>query len=519
MQWEVLMLILVVIEVLICPYTKVEESFNLQATHDLLYHGLHIDKYDHLEFPGVVPRTFIGPIVLAITASPIALLQRLMQFSKLWVQIFARICLGLGVVFSFSLFRKSYESEFGQSSSRWLVFLTLSQFHFLFYSTRTLPNTFAVILALLAYHNWLKRNVRGFIWSSGAAIIIFRGELSILFGTILIFELYRKKISFMELLKNVVPAGVVLISLTVAIDSIFWRRLLWPEGEVLWFNVVLNQSHEWGTHPFLWYWYSAIPRSLGISAILLIPAVVLDRRLLQFLLPVTIYILLYSFLPHKELRFIIYTMPLLNAAIARVCSILWERRLKSRIEALIAISTVVHILANAIFALFLLRISSFNYPGGEAMQILHEQHGLLPSVHVHIDVFPAQTGVSRFTQINDNWIYNKTEGLKVGGPDMMSYTHLLVEGSSPESWRIKHYMRTHHILSVISGFSHVSLDYRDFPPVKVRSKPRIYILHKIAQPTSFEEMQGKAALEQQTDDNTSPDDHVSVKKKPTRDET
>jgi len=63
-------LTLVWIYILLIPYTKVEESFNLQAIRDILKLGFKFQDYDHQQFPGVVPRTFLAAIVTSFLSFP-----------------------------------------------------------------------------------------------------------------------------------------------------------------------------------------------------------------------------------------------------------------------------------------------------------------------------------------------------------------------------------------------------------------------------------------------------------------
>lgn len=87
------------------PYTKVEESFNLQATHDILRYGIPTsdvaaslrEEYDHFTFPGPVPRTFVGPVVLAGLSKPVIdVLGDVVNHQVIGACAFFVLCAGVG---------------------------------------------------------------------------------------------------------------------------------------------------------------------------------------------------------------------------------------------------------------------------------------------------------------------------------------------------------------------------------------------------------------------------------------
>lgn len=126
-----------------CPFTKVEESFNLQAIHDILQFGVSQPSlYDHIQFPGVVPRTFIGALLVS---GPSWLLKTILGLTYgIYVQILVRLVLGAYVCGSLWWFASQVEIKWGKGAARWFAVLQSVQFHLMYYSSRPLPNILAL---------------------------------------------------------------------------------------------------------------------------------------------------------------------------------------------------------------------------------------------------------------------------------------------------------------------------------------------------------------------------------------
>ncbi|KAH8354221.1 hypothetical protein KR084_003618 [Drosophila pseudotakahashii] len=465
------------------PFTKVEESFNLQAMHDILYLRNNFTQYDHHDFPGVVPRTFIGPLVVSMISAPFVLLFETLNINKFWAQYVVRLVLAGAISVAWNKLRQAVTKIYGVEVRLWFTAITITQFHFMFYMTRPLPNIFALPIVLFAIAYWLRDQHKQFIICSGISILVFRSELALFLGLLLVVSLLQRKFSIDGLLKVALPAGVCILTATVLVDSFFWRRLLWPEGEVLWYNTILNKSSNWGTSPFLWYFYSALPRAMGASLVLVPIGVTLEPRIRPLALSALLFVLLYSVLPHKELRFIIYVFPVLNIAAACACQRIWMNSAKSTWHSFLALACGAHLLLNVFMTIFLLVISGTNYPGGAALSRLHRLEAGSPNVSVHISNLAAQSGVSRFMEIHDEWIYSKDESMNYTQADLELYTHLLVEAKNKQNTELWTSLQNDFdTLEFVDCFNSIGIQYNSLLPVRIKTKPCIGILKRKALP-------------------------------------
>ncbi|KAK3335400.1 Alg9-like mannosyltransferase family-domain-containing protein [Cercophora scortea] len=408
---------LIITHLVLAPYTKVEESFNIQATHDVLVYGMptvHVrDRlsytYDHFTFSGAVPRTFLGPVLLAGVAQPII---AVVGFDH--AQFVVRAVLGLFNAACLFVFARSIRRAYGVATARWYLLLQASQFHIMFYASRTLPNMFAFGLTTLAFSflipdpnpKTILPRQRLAIGTLVFAAVVFRSEIALLLATTVLHLLILPATSLEKVIPPFAISFLAALAVSVPLDSYFWQKPLWPELWGFYFNAVLGSSSAWGVSPFHYYFTSALPRLLlnPLTYTVLIPLSLRHPALAaparRLLIPSLLFVAIYSLQPHKEARFIFYVVPPLTAAAALGANLVFNRRAKNALSALLALALVASVALSFAASTGMLLLSSLNYPGGEALAFLREtvrssaaSDALVPA---HADVLACMTGVTLF---------------------------------------------------------------------------------------------------------------------------
>ncbi|KAI0819273.1 Alg9-like mannosyltransferase family-domain-containing protein [Trametes gibbosa] len=473
----------------LAPYTKVEESFNLHAIHDVLMYGIGREsiqkKYDHFVFPGAVPRTFVGSVLLAALSKMFIWVGLYFGHvtDKVDIQVLVRLALATVNAVGLSILRRAVSRRFGGPTSVLFVLLTCSQFHLLFWMSRTLPNMFALFPANVALSMLVdrapnstrpsQRNVHWAIALLTFAAAVFRSELALILGPLVVLAIVCQYTSIANILWIGIISGSFSVALTVVVDSYFWQKWpLWPELHGVYFNIVQGKSAEWGISPFHAYFTSHLPKLLLSAAPLSALGFLLDNRIRSLLVPYLAFLVLLSGLGHKEWRFIIYVVPPFNIAAARGANWLISRKKSTLFGRLSFLSVAAIIVTNGIVTFLLARSACANYPGGAALyafnQLLSDEH----NVHVHISNLAAQTGASLFLQSHAppflsglpppsaygrpvDWVYDKTEHLTINEMTVAPHiTHLIAEIPELTPAAMSHWTP----VAVVDGFDGWALD-------------------------------------------------------------
>lgn len=456
---DLLLIAVVGFYLLLAPYTKVEESFNMQAIHDMLNYGVLprsvLQNYDHISFPGVVPRTFIGSAAIASIVKSIDYFYTLFsgsslvadtEFGQLNVQILVRAVLGVANILGLVSMRRSVDRiSFADRKKSvkgvtgfFFTLLLISQFHLNFYNTRTLPNFVALPLVTYGLSKIIGGDMTGLTWLAFTGIV-FRLEIGVFAGVIaLVSSLGFGQSSIFSNVFLLVAGFIVGLALTSSVDSYFWDRWLIPEFESFKFNIVNGKSVNWGVEPYGAYFSKYMLNFFRPPHVLILAAVGLlndpaddgkptkftednkivithpARHSLRILFFASvIFVANMSIQPHKEWRFIVYIVPVVTLVAANGLANLWSKRSKLIGHKFLLLILFGSYVLSFGFSIFMAYISSFNYPGGNAIGFLNsylDQHPPENAIVVHMDVPSCMTGVSKFTELHNSLIeFDKTE--------------------------------------------------------------------------------------------------------------
>eukprot|EP00923_Selenidium_pygospionis_P034161 GHVN01059678.1.p1 GENE.GHVN01059678.1~~GHVN01059678.1.p1 ORF type:complete len:613 (+),score=43.83 GHVN01059678.1:1230-3068(+) len=306
--------------IFLCPFNKVEEAHNINGLYDILHHFMGGElpageaatgqetvvqqpvTFSHLQYPDEVPKTFVGAWAIALIVDRVKpVLEFIPGFvlNGFGLMVLSRLVLLTFVIYGIHKVETVLMLLYGTGVRTAFAFLLLSQFHFGFYSSRFLPDSFAMIGGTLAFKDFLLSLLFGrtkrcakdpsaphvvvdhlaaelaakrCIGSLAFTAAVFRSEYLITCLTTAIPLIFLDLISPTTMIMSLLMWGTFGISISLGSDSVMWAgsafsrviggyNIIWPELESVLFNAHYLKGE--GDTPWHSYFTSVLPNALG----------------------------------------------------------------------------------------------------------------------------------------------------------------------------------------------------------------------------------------------------------------
>lgn len=209
------------------------------------------------------------------------------------------------------LFKLSWKLT-DRATAQWTLFCQLTSWFMFYCSTRTLTNSMETVLVTVAlyYYPWPKSkstSITKFLVFVSLSVLV-RPTAAIIWLLMCSWHLQQSSNNIIKVLKQYFFISSVMLAFSCIIDRLFYGDWILVQYNFLEFNVLHGGGSYYGTHP--WHWYITQGYPVIMSSHLLpfiMGAWKAKNKVLLFLILWTVFI--YSFLSHKEFRFLMPILP------------------------------------------------------------------------------------------------------------------------------------------------------------------------------------------------------------------
>ncbi|XP_028399232.1 GPI mannosyltransferase 3-like [Dendronephthya gigantea] len=214
---------------------------------------------------------------------------------------------------------------YGNSAAWWVLFCQVTSWFMFYCITRTLTNSMETALISIGLYYWefsekIRPGSTSEINLQNSAIYkalvlaslscLVRPTAMVIWVPLGVARLWKvSPVHF--LLIFVLPTGLFSLIFSILTDSYFYRKFVLVQYNFLYFNIMQNIGELYGTHPWHWYFTQGVPAVLGSHLAPLAIGLYSSGKCLQkWLLLIVIDVTVFSFLGHKEFRFILPVVPM-----------------------------------------------------------------------------------------------------------------------------------------------------------------------------------------------------------------